>query len=95
MKYLMDFNFTEDEINSFCENVPPVLLETLMNSYKLVSSNINTLKELGITSIKEIFINNYDMFLMDHSNFLNIFNKYEKEDLVEKLNTTPEIIEFL
>ncbi len=95
MKFLLEYDFTEEEIENFSENVPPLLLEQLFNSYKLVSKNIEALKEFGVTTYKEIFKKYYDMFLMDNSNFLNIFKKYDLNDLVEKLNSNIEIVEFL
>lgn len=95
MKFLLDYNFTEEEINRFSENVPPVLLEALFNSYRLVSHNLDSLKEMDVRNYKEIFIKFYDMFLMDNSNFMNVFNKYDREDLVEKLDRNADIVEFL
>ena len=44
---------------------------------------------------KEIFTNYYELFLLDHSNFVNIFNKYDREDLIEKLAKNVAIIEYL
>ena len=43
---------------------------------------LKVLKDLGITTYKEIFINYPDMFLMDASNFEESFSKYDKEELV-------------
>ena len=40
MKFLLDYGFTEDEIVAFSANIPPLLLEHILNSYKLVSKNI-------------------------------------------------------
>ena len=74
MKFLLDYGFTEDEIVAFSANIPPLLLEHILNSYKLVSKNIESLKDLGIDNVKEVFAKFYDMFLMDNSNFMNIFN---------------------
>lgn len=95
MKYLLDFGFTSDEIENLRSNIPPVLEEQLFNSYRLVSKNILFLQEMGINNVKEVFKNFYDMFLMDNSNFSTIFNKYEREDLVEKINQNALIVEFL
>ena len=50
---------------------------------------------MGVRNYKEIFIKFYDMFLMDNSNFMNVFNKYDREDLVEKLDRNADIVEFL
>lgn len=95
MKFLLDYNFTEEEIKDFSTNIPPLLLEQIFNSYKLVSKNIDSLKELGVNNFKEIFKKFYDMFLMDNSNFMNVFNKYDRVDLVEKLEKNADIVEFL
>lgn len=95
MNFLLDYGFNEEEIKVFGFNIPPLLHEQLINSYKLVSQNINSLTNLGIQNVKEVFVKFYDMFLMDNSNFMNIFNNYEREDLVEKINSNADIVEFL
>lgn len=95
MNFLEEYGFTTEEIKNLTENIPPLLLEHLINSYTLVSKNLDYLKDLGVTNYKEIIIKFYDMFLMDNSNFLNIFKQYEKEDLLEKINNNYEIVEFL
>lgn len=95
MHFLVDFGFHEEEIKVFSSNVPSLLFEQIVNSYKLVSQNIEFLKNLGVQNYKEVFVKFYDMFLMDNSNFMNIFNSYEREDLVEKINSNSDIVEFL
>lgn len=95
MKFLLEYGFTEEEIDAFSANVPPLLLEKILNSYQLISKNIDSLKKIGVQSYKNIFIKFYDMFLMDNSNFVNIFNKYDLSDLVEKIDANYEIVEFL
>ncbi len=95
MNFLLNYGFNEEEIEVFASDIPPLLHEHILNYYKLVMENIEFLKEIGILNYKEIFIKFYDMFLMDKSNFMNIFNKYEREDLVEKINNNADIVEFL
>ena len=44
---------------------------------KLVSANLDYLKDLGVENYKEIFNSYYGMFLMDNSSFTEIFkHKY-------------------
>ena len=95
MNFLLDYGFAEEEIKEFSSNIPPLLHEHILNYYKLVMENLEYLKSIGVENYKEVFIKFYDMFFMDNSNFINIFNKYEKEDLVEKINTNADIVEFL
>ncbi len=95
MKFLLKYGFTEEELNSFRVNVPPILIEQILNSYQLVSKNLDSLLSLGINNTKKIFMKFYDMFLMDNSNFMSIFNKYDQADLIEKLDKNIDIVEFL
>lgn len=95
MSFLLDYEFKEEEIKEFSKDVPPLLHEQILNSYKLVSQNIAFLKNLGVTNYKEVFIKFYDMFLMDNSNFMTIFNNYEREDLIDKISNNADIVEFL
>ena len=95
MNFLLDYDFNQEEIKAFAANIPPLLHEQILNSYRLVSENIESLKKMGVTNFKEVFIKFYDMFLLDNSNFMNIFNKYEREDLIEKINSDADIVEFL
>jgi len=95
MKFLEKFDFNKEEIANFLNNSPKKLIDAIKENKKLVSENISYLKELGITNYQEIFLEYYDMFLMDHSNFVEIFSKYEPEDLIEKLKKNIKIVEYL
>jgi len=95
MNYLEELDFTKDEIEEVYDSVPEKLLKLLASQKKLVSENILFLKDLGVTNYQDIFLKYYDIFLMDHSNFKEIFNKYETEDLVSKLNKNIKIVEYL
>lgn len=94
MEFLNKY-FDNDTIMYLNDNVPKVILEELEKEQKLVSKNISFLKDLGVSNIDNIFKNYYDMFLMDPKLFSEIFNKYDKEDLIEKLNKDLTIIEHL
>lgn len=94
MEFLNKY-FDNDTIMYLNYNVPKVILEELEKEQKLVSKNISFLKDLGVSNIDNIFKNYYDMFLMDPELFSEIFNKYDKEDLIEKLKKNLTIIEHL
>ena len=95
MKFLEKFNFTKDEINAFENNTADVMIDALEKERKLVLANGEYLMDLGVTNFKEIFKNYYELFLLDHSNFINIFNKYDRSDLIEKLAKNVAIVEYL
>ena len=85
----------KDIIEALKENSTNSLIKELEAHKKLVSQNLNYLKVLGVTNLSEIFINYHDMFLMDNSNFVAIFNKYEPKSLIEKLAKDVRIMEYL
>lgn len=95
MGYLINFDYSEEEIKSLEEIMPSIFKQQLSDNYKLVSKNISYLQELGVKNIKEIFNRFYDMFLLDYSTFKGIFDKYDTDSLVEKLSENIEIIDFL
>lgn len=95
MNFLEECRFTNKQIKELEANIPNTIKKTLIENKKLVTANLKYLIDLGVTNTYNIFSNYYDMFLMDYSNFVEIFNKYEESDLIDKLNKNVAIIEYL
>ncbi len=95
MEYLENLGISNEMIDKLKDSTPEKLLELLETNKKLVSANVNYLKDLGIDKYPEILVRYPDMFLMDNSNFKDIFAKYEVSDLIEKINKNVGIVEFL
>lgn len=95
MSFLKEYGFLDVDIEEFLENTPKKVIDVLESHENLVRVNLTYLKDLGITTYKEIFINYPDMFLMDASNFEESFSKYDKEELVEKLNANYKMVKYL
>ena len=95
MKFLEKFGFQKQDIEALKENSTSSLIKELEAHKKLVSKNLEYLSKIGVTNLSEIFINYHDMFLMDNSNFEEIFKQYEPASLVEKLAKDVRIMEYL
>lgn len=95
MNFLEEYGFNQEEINEFMGNTPKKVVEVLESNLPLVKANVKFVKDLGINTYKEIFINYPDMFLMDASNFSGMFNQYETKELIEKLNNNFKMVEYL
>lgn len=95
MKFLEKYDFNKEDIADFLNNSPKKLIDAIKENKDLVGANIEFLKNLGVTNYQEIFLEYYDMFLMDNSSFMEIFNKYEETDLIDKLQKNVAIIEYL
>ncbi len=85
-------NFIEEDISSI---ISDEIRTDLENNSDLVKANLEYLRELGIENYQDIFKTYYPMFLMDTSNFQEIFSKYEITDLIDKINKNMAIIEHL
>ena len=85
MKFLEECGFLEEDIKEYEGNTPELVRKTINEHEALVKTNIDFLKNLGIKTYKEIFINYPDMFLMDASNFEKSFTQYNQEEMIEKL----------
>ena len=94
MNFLKEYGFEEVDINEFLENTQEKIKEAIKKHEKLVRVNIEYLKNLGVITYKEIFINYPDMFLMDASTFEKSFSQYETKELLEKLNANYKIVKY-
>ena len=92
LDYLTKYGFNSSEL---FESIPYAMLKALKENKKIVCTNLEYLIKLGVKNFNEIFSAYYELFLMDPSNFEGIFNKYDQEDLVSKLEKNVGILEYL
>ena len=95
MNYLKELGFEDKVIELINKNIPSQALENLTTEEATVTQNIKYLKDLGITNYVDAFIKFYNMFLLDNDTFDSIFSKYDKEDLIVKLEKNIAIMEYL
>lgn len=93
--YLKELGFDEEVINLMCKNIPTLAINQLEENKETVTANINNLKDLGVTNYIDAFVKFYNMFLIDTKTFDDIFSKYDREDLVAKLEKNVAIMEYL
>lgn len=93
--YLKDLGFSEEIIDLLNKNLPDLAINSLKKEEKIVTANINYLKDLGVNNYVDAFVNFYNMFLIDTKDFDEIFSKYDREDLVAKLEKNVAIMEYL
>ena len=95
MKYLLDLGFNEETINILNKNIPSLAIEILDKKEEIVTTNIKYLIDLGVSNYVDAFVRFYNMFLMENKDFDEIFSKYDREDLVAKLEKNVAIMEYL
>lgn len=94
-RFLEDFDFSSEEIEDFSKKVSFSMGLLLLQSSKLIQLNLSYLRDLGVKNIKDIFFQYYELFLIDSNSFNGIFNKYDSEDLIDKLIQNIAIVEYL
>jgi len=95
LRFLENLGFSTIEVEKLESQITFVMATTLEKHEKLIQANLNYLKEIQVKNVSEIFTEYYELFLLDNSNFVNIFNKYDPEDLIEKLVKNIAIVEYL
>ena len=95
MDFLKELKISDKYIELINTNFPDRAKQEIIAKKDLVSSNIKYLKDLGINNYDVAFVKFHNMFLLDHTTFTNIFNKYDDEDLIEKLEKIVDIMEYL
>lgn len=95
MMYLKDLGFDEETIKIFKENIPELALGKLIEEQETITTNINYLKDLGVKNYVDAFVKFYNMFLMNPKLFEEIFSKYDRDDLIAKLEKNVAIMEYL
>lgn len=95
MSYLKNLGFSDELIDLMIKNIPNAAVTKLTEEEHNVTANIKYLKDLGINNYIEAFLRFYNMFLLDASAFDEIFSKYDREDLIAKLEKNVAIMEYL
>ena len=95
MIFLSDLGFEAGLIATIQDNFPETTLELIKRNEKMVAQNISFLINLGVTNYQEAFIKFHSMFLLEPAIFEEIFNKYDTEDLINKLAKNVAITEYL
>lgn len=95
MSYLSELGFEDSIIKLLKDTLPVSTIEILEKEKKIVIANISYLIDLGINNYQDAFVKFYNMFLLDEKSFDEIFNKYDKEDLIIKLEKNIAIMEYL
>jgi len=95
MEYLLHYGFNDIEINDIKEANYSFITQKIGEHKNLVLQNLTFLQELGVTNNKDIFKRHVEMFLMDNDAFEKVFNKYDRDDLIERLKYNPDLVEQL
>ena len=92
MEYLKNFAFNDSDLESLKTSASDEVYSDLSLFSKLVEKNITYLKDFGVTNYKDIVLKYPEIFIRDEESFVNIFTKFDKDDLISKVTKNPAVI---
>ena len=95
MEYLFDLGFSLEEVNNLKSKSDKVTIEKLEFFPRLVTTNYNYLNSYGIKNIKVCFLDHVNMFFMNPDKFRDVFNKYDRDDLIRCIEKNDQVLEKL
>ena len=93
--FLEGMDFDKDHISEIEDLFVEETIDFLNENSETVKKNIEYLKELGVSNYQDAFLRFYSMFIMVPEEFQKIFTKYDKVDLIAKLEKNISIMEHL
>ena len=95
LSFLEKLGFDKAHMNEMFAIFPDTVKQTIVENKETIIENVNYLKDLGISNYQDAFVRFYNMFLIEPNAFDDIFSKYDREDLILKLEKNVAIIEHL
>ena len=92
MKYLYNFGLDSTDIDIIREAVSDELYSDLSFFEGLVIENIQFLKDFGIPNYSQVIVKYPEIFLRDTESFKNVFSKFDKEDLIQKVSRNAAVL---
>lgn len=85
MKYLIDYNLTEKDIEDINESLSEEEWIMLTTSTSRIEEILDYLQSLGITDFKELFINKTNVLYQNVEKIEKKINECNIPDIIEKL----------
>lgn len=91
LKYLYDFGLDNSDIETIMDNVDDEVYSELALFEGIVSENVKFMKDFGVSNYAQVVIKYPEIFLRDAESFKNVFSKFDKDDLIQKVEKNPAV----
>lgn len=91
LEYLYSIGLDANDVETLKSNTDDNTYSDLTLFEPLVSLNIKYMKDFGIKNYTDVLIKYPSIFLRDSESFQNIFSKFDKEDLIQKVAKNPAV----
>ncbi len=91
LDYLYDFGLDSSDLEAITENVDDKTYSELGLFQEIVKENIQYMKDFGVSNFAQVVKRFPVVFLRDSESFRNIFYKFDKDDLIAKVEKNPGV----
>lgn len=91
LDYLYTLGLTSSEVEELYTSTNEETYSELTLFEPIVSMNIKYMRDFGITNYHDIVVKYPNIFLRDSEAFKNIFSKFDKDDLIQKVAKNPAV----
>jgi len=91
LTYLYDFGLDSRDLEELRDNVDDKVYSELTLFEGIVSDNIKYMKEFGVSNYTQVILKYPEIFLRDAESFKNVFSKFDREDLIQKVEKNPAV----
>lgn len=91
LEYLYDFGLDSRDVEEISEYVDENVFTELGLFESIVKENIKYMKDFGVSNYSQVILKFPDIFLRDAESFRNIFSKFDRDDLIQKVEKNPAV----
>ena len=91
MDYLKNYGLTDEDIMTINDTVSDEVYSDLTFFKGLVSNNIDFLRDFGVSNYAQVIVKYPEIFLRDLSSLKNVLEKFDRDDLIEKVANNPTV----
>ncbi len=91
LDYLYDYGLDSRDIDIIKDNVDNKVFSELSLFVGIVSENVKYMKDFGVSNFSQVVIKYPEIFLRDSESFKNVFSKFDRDDLIAKVEKNPAV----
>ncbi len=91
LTYLYDFGLDSRDLDTLKENVDDKTYSELSLFEGIVKENVQFMKDFGVGNYIQVVTKYPDIFLRDAESFKNIFSKFDRDDLIQKVEKNAAV----
>lgn len=91
LTYLYDYGLDSQDLDTLKTNASDSTYKELSLFTGIVGDNIKYMKDFGVNNYTQVVVKYPDIFIRDAESFRNIFSKFDKDDLIAKVQKNPAV----